>query len=201
MLKDMPPISPVHFFTVELPLKKRKTMQTLPDLCDITGEVCFAEAQMRFDETGIELVFSVNAKVKDVHYPAVERGDGIELFIDTRNVKTSKTFTTFCHHFVFLPEPIDEMQGIEKTKFRGNESRPLADPEMLHPTVTQSNAGYEMTIHLTKEVLYGYRLDKKTKIGFAYRIHRAGGQPQHFGMPDAGIEKDPSLWPTLLLQG
>lgn len=201
MLKDMSAIAPVHFFSFELPLKKRKTLQELPVLTDLTGEKAFAKVSIRYDTDGIELNVDVSIPVKDVHYPHVERGDAVEIFIDTRCVKTNKTFTPFCHHFTFLPELIDDIQGVERTKFRGNETRPLADSELLHPTVSYTKSGYEMDIHLPKEVLYGYHLEKKTKIGFAYRIYRAGGSPQHFGMPEAGIEKDPSLWPTLILQG
>ena len=82
-------------------------------------------------EEGIELQVVVNQPVQECFYPDVSRGDGIELFFDTRDVKTSGYNTRFCHHFFFLPEAVDGHQAGELTRFRTEDVHDLCDPNEL----------------------------------------------------------------------
>jgi len=202
VLKELPPLSPASFFTFSLSLRKKGTFQALPDLTSLTCEDPFAEVKIKFDEESISFRFEVNAPFKEVSFPKVERGDGIELFLDTRDLKSSKTTTKFCHHFVFLPAAVDEMQGCEVTKFRSDDSHEYPEKELLRPQVSFTKKGYTLEAILTKETLYGYDPQEFPRIGCAYRIHRTQGRAQHFGPPSSefSLESSPHIWPSIHLR-
>src|SRR5688500_1335374 len=113
------PLAPIGFIQLQsechyLPpntfptLTKRNLKKyLLPDTSTLCGEEHFAELSIGWNVDGIELLAGVNASITRVSYPEVSRGDSVELFFDTRNVKTSGFNTRFCHHFFFLPEAVE----------------------------------------------------------------------------------------------
>ena len=202
MLKELPPLSPSSFFTYSISIKKRRTFQSLPDLTSLTCEDPFADVKMKFDEESISFRFDVSSPFKEVSFPKVEKGDGIELFLDTRDMKSAKTVTKFCHHFVFLPAAVDEMHACEVTKFRSEDAHEYPNEEKLRPQVSFTKKGYTLEAILTKETLFGYDPVEFPRIGCAYRIHRTNDSPQHFGPPSAefSLEGSPNIWPSIYLR-
>lgn len=196
MLKELPALSPVSLFSLSVKPKKG----LLSDLTYLTGEASFADVSVQVDGQSLILTFSVRAPAKESVFPAVERGDGIECFIDTRNLKDAKTIHKFCHHFVFLPVAVDGVQGIEVTTFRGDDSHDLCQQVPIEVSITARK--YELTATLTSNELYGFDPEDHPKIGFAYRIHRLGKDSQHFGVPskEFALAKHPFLWPELILK-
>lgn len=58
-----------------------------------------------------------------------------------------------------------------------------------------------MKIFIPSQCLYGYDPKQFDRLGFTYRINRAGGQPQHFSVisQEYQIDQQPSLWGSIKL--
>lgn len=156
---------------------------------------------MGWHADGIEVFANVQERFHRVSYPDIMSGDSIELFFDTRDVKTSGFNTRFCHHFFFLPEPIEGRQAGEITRFRTEDSHELCDPSKLNVKAQTKSSGYTMQIFIPAQCLYGYDVDQFSRMGFTYRVNRFHKDPQHFSVTssDYQLEQQPSLWSSLNL--
>jgi hypothetical protein len=211
------PLTPINFFqiSVDCPYiakskdqkfpsitKAQAQKMLLPDTSHLCSEESFAEVALGWNEEGLEAFVRVNRPFKRAFYPEVERGDSVEFFIDTRDVKTSGFNTRFCHHFFFLAEGVDGHFAGEITRFRTEDIHPLCDPKELKvKTLAQSN-GYTLNIFIPSQCLYGYDPDQFNRLGFSYRINQSDGFSQHFTVvsEDFPIEQQPSLWGSLKLK-
>ncbi|PCI95545.1 hypothetical protein COB11_01845 [Candidatus Aerophobetes bacterium] len=210
LLEDIEPLLPASFFTYSFKLAKKESLPKdpyhspylLPDYSDLLDEEAFADVAMCFDKRGIEARVFVEKTFEDVSFPKVQAGDSIELFFDTRDYKGASTVTKFCHHFVFLPKDVGELTACEITKFRGDDTRELADPKLLSCETTFKKDSYEMRIFIDNEALYGFDPSQFKRLGFAYRINRKRKHPQHFtaSTREFQIERFPSVWATLQLK-
>ena len=211
------PLTPINFFQITadcnyLPPAKEKKFPNLtktqaqkyllPDTSKICSEEAFAEISLGWNEEGVEAYIQVEHPFKQAVYPDVARGDSVELFIDTRDVKSAGFNTRFCHHFFFLAEGVDGHFAGEITRFRTEDVHPLCESKELKvKSLTQSD-GYTLNIFIFIFCLYGYDPEQFKRLGFTYRINRAGGFPQHFTVvtDDFPIEQQPSLWGSLVLK-
>lgn len=178
-----------------------KTSGFLADTSWLTEEEHFADVAIGWHEEGVKLEVVVHQPIQRCFYPQLTQGDAIEFFLDTRDLKMASLTSRFCHHFFFLPEPVEEVQRGELTRFRGEDRHPLAAPEEFICDVHRCPKSYHMTIFLPAKVLFGYDPSQFQRLGFSYRIHRFQGKPQHFTVcsPDFSIPQQPSLWATLRL--
>ena len=204
------PISPLALFHVQasclhLDPKDEKSIKkneySLPSLEKLTSESNFAKIHMGWNHTGLMFYLEVNSPFQDVFYPEVGRGDSVELFIDTRDVKTSGFLTKFCHHFFFLPKSIDSHQAGEITRFRTEDSHELCDSNDLQVMSDFKKSGYHLNIFIPSQCLHGYDPDQFGRVGFTYRVNRCGKPPQHFSVlsGEFKMEQQPSLWSSINL--
>ena len=215
--EELAPLTPVNFFQIQVDchyldggkadrvfpcLDKRNSYRyLLPDTSGLCSEEAFAAVALGWHEDGVECFVNVDAPVKQVRYPDVELGDSVELFIDTRDVKTSGFNTRFCHHFFFLPEAVEGHHAGEKTHFRTEDTHPLCDSSELKLKSLVHKQGYFLNIFIPTHCFYGYDPVQFNRLGFTYRINRAAGFPQHFSVvtDDFAIDQQPSLWASLKL--
>ena len=110
--------------------------------------------------------------------------------------------TRFCHHFVFLPKPVDGICAQEITAFRTDDRHELCDASLLHVEGDFQKRSYSLKIFIPAECLHGYDPSSFDRLGFSYRIHRFGGDPQHFTLSSEYfvIEKEPSLWCSCVMK-
>lgn len=206
-------LTPINFFQIsadclklkgDFPslLKAKSNQYALPDTTSLTNEENFATVFMGWNLDGIEVLIVIEKPVEHCHYPEVTKGDGVELFFDTRDVKTSGFNTKFCHHFYFLPEAVESHMKGEITKFRTEDAHELCDGDELMLKINKSAKGYSLQIFIPKQCLHGYDPDQFDRIGFTYRINRSGDEPQHFSTlsSEYQIEQQPSLWSSLKLK-
>lgn len=203
-------LNPVQFFAIAcdcLSLSKKEQVPTLtthllPSTHRLTSEESFVKVAIGWSEEGIGLQVQVNQPVSESFYPEIEEGDSVELFIDTRDVKTSGFNTRFCHHFFFLPQAIDGITKGEKTHFRTEDRHPLCDSQELYCQTQLKRKEYEMKIFIPSQCLYGYDPKQFNRLGFTYRINRHDGESQHFSVISAEyqIDQQPSLWGSLILK-
>jgi hypothetical protein len=183
------------------PTKKEKDKFLLPDTSNPCYDDPFATVWAGWSEQGLRFEIDVNSPVKKIAPLNVSDGDSIELFIDTRDVKSGGFNTRFCHHFFFLPESVEGVQAGEITRFRTEDSHPLCDPKDLKIKTSQTSSGYQAEIFIPTQCLCSYDPLEFNRLGFTYRINRANQPAQHFSVvsDDYQIDQNPSCWGTLRL--
>lgn len=214
--EEIVPITPVNFFQLsaechELPKQssssfpqlngKNYRKYLLPETSSLCGEEAFAEVAIGWRIEGLELYVNVNHPFRRAFHPNVERGDSVEIFIDTRDVKTAGFNNRFCHHFFFLAEGVEGHFAGEITRFRTEDVHPLCDPNELKVKSLNRSSSYALNIFIPSHCLHGYDPEQFNRLGFAYRINRAEGFPQHFTVvtEDYQVDQQPSLWGSLKL--
>lgn len=213
--EELPPITPVNFFQLSLscpyldpkkgfPSLEEKGMKAylLPDMSGLCDEESFADVAMGWHREGLEFLFKVNKPYEETFYPGVERGDSVEIFIDTRDVKTSGYNTRFCHHFFFLPDAVDGRQMGEMTHFRTEDRHELCSPDDLQIKTHMRRSEYLIHCGIPKECLVGYDPEQFDRVGFTYRVNRPYWASQHFSVvtEDYQLEQQPSLWSSIRLE-
>lgn len=200
---------PISFFGLSWDCPVLKNLEQVPSLSfhalPNTGSLChefdFVKVAMGWHEDGLKFQIHVNQACTKSFFPEVQKGDSVELFIDTRDLKSAGFNTRFCHHFYFLPKAVDGNYAGEVTHFRTEDSHPLCDPNLLICQTNLSSHSYAMQIIIPKNCLHGYEPSQFDRIGFTYRINRHSGTPQHFSVSSSEfpIEQQPSLWSSIKL--
>lgn len=206
-------LSPTNFFQIHgncnqikgsFPqLSKMKGDQyKLPDTEFLTNDDLFATVFMGWNTHGIEVLCRVEVPLKESNNKEITARDSVELFFDTRDIKTSGFNTKFCHHFFFLHEAMEGQFAGEITKFRTEDRHELCDPHDLVTKTKKLADGYTLEIFIPAHCLHGYDPAQFNRLGFTYRINRVSGEPQHFSVitNEYQIEQQPSLWSSLKLQ-
>lgn len=213
MFEDFIPLNPANFFAVNFDChyfsgKEGEALPKkylLPNLSFFYDKAPYAAIYLGWSEKGIFATVTVEEPLKGSFFPEYRQGDSIEFFIDTRDVKTAAYVTRFCHHFCFLPQipekSEEQPQGVEITRFRGEESHPLADPETLFVKGAKQRKGYSCQLFIPKASLFGYDPTQFDRLGFSYRINSATVESQYFSASgeEVAIEKAPSTWASLKL--
>jgi hypothetical protein len=211
-MDEFVPITPVNFFQFKFDCQfiegsfsklssKKISKYILPSLSELCHEYCFGELAIGWNYEGIHVLLNVSQPFRRTCYPDITRGDSLELFLDTRDVKTSGYATKFCHHFFFLPEPVEEVHAGELTRFRSEDMHELCQSSALHVNSQKKKEGYSLQVLIPSNCLFGYDPEQFDRLGFAYRINRAEGSPQHFCVTseDYSLEQNPSLWCSMRL--
>jgi len=164
----------------------------LPKLCELMGEEFFADVAAGWSETGLHLLIQAECSMHE--------SNSVELFIDTKNLKTAKTTHRFQHHFLFYPERHEGIQAKEITSFRTEDRHPLAHSDELEIKTKVTAKGYEMTLFIPEKCLVGNLPEMGGAMGFTYRINRDKYSSQHFGLSDnSKFEIYPYMWPSVKL--
>ena len=203
-------LNPVHFFAFQIDCHptnagKLEKKHLLPDLSSFHGSLPFAEVAIGWHEKGIHLTVSVQGRFDQPTFPHIGSADSIELFIDTRDVKTAGFPTRFCHHFYFLPDPVEDngesIQAEEITHFRTDDKHELCDASLLQVSSEKEKKRRRVNIFIPSDCLHGYDPTQFDRLGFTYRINRIDGSEQNFSAneTDFSIESQPSLWASLKL--
>lgn len=202
-------LKPINFFALSCDCAYLTTKDlipnfstyALPDTSKLCHEDPFAKVAMGWHEEGVGFQIQVSQSYTRSSYPNIELGDSIELMIDARDLKSTGFNTRFCHHFYFLPQAVEGYQWGEKTRFRTEDSHSLCDPQLLQCQVRLRSDHSNMKIFIPSPCLHGYDPKQFDRLGFTYRINRAGGKPQHFSVvsQEYQIDQQPSLWSSLRL--
>lgn len=201
-------LAPIHFVAVAADCLRKPQAKgrlsdryRLPDTSALCGEERFAEVALAWSDEGLFADVHVSKPFQEAFYPEVQRGDSVELFIDTRDRKTAGFNTRFSHHFSFFAKPIDGRLGGEITRFRTEDVHEWCDPTELKVTPHLGKDAYSLEILIPAHCLQGYDPEQFERLGFTYRINRVAGSPQHFSVTtrDYQIDQQPSLWSSLRL--
>lgn len=178
----------------------------LEDFAAVDGKKNFADVRLAWNELGIGLQVEVRGKdkppVADASRP---RGsDGVTLWLDTRDARTSHRASRFCHQFHFLPTGGGEEQdqpAVGQTRIhRALEDAPFVPEGAVLLKVRTRAGGYLLEAFLPAAALTGYDPEQHRRLGFFYSIRdeELGEQLLSVG-PEFPFWEDPSLWSTLEL--
>lgn len=176
----------------------------LPHFSSLLAEKPCAEIHMGWSVEGLLWHIEIKGSPEKTFFPEWEKGDAIELYIDTRALP-SAAIHKFCHCFVILPQIEGDVNSHsschEVTPFRTDEGRPYCDPKYTLIETKVKRGSYEVDIEIMAEGLYGYQPLEVKKLKFAYQIHRYGKEKQHFALSSKTLHigRHPQLWSLMNL--
>lgn len=208
MFEDLPALMPIQFFglSCDCPYLEGRLTQDRDFLLSSTAECLdeesFADIYCGWNEDKLVFLADVKIPFQKSGESDFRKGDSLELFIDTHNLKSRAVVTRYCHHFVFFPVEVQGYLGREISRFRNEDTHRLCSPEDLLVKPEIHSNGYTLLIEIPSHCLFGYDPLSQSKIGFTYRLNRAEGPPQHFSVSsrEYAIEQHPALWATLKLE-
>ena len=194
---------PAHGITLDGVCDEWDTHHELPDLA-VDGE-SFATVWMAWESDA--LWFAV--KVPRTRAPQVipnrpASGDCVELYIDTRDVRSAHRAGRYCHKFIFAPQgragrarhPFFEHAEIA----RATASPPKVTPDQVEVAASIEPESYSMEIRLPAEALFGYDVETNRRLGLAYVIHDIERPMQVWPhSADLPVWVDPALWAVVEL--
>lgn len=175
----------------------------LPDTSPFLAERGFASFFLGWNYNGLFFASEVDKPYEKSLLPSYQSGDALELFIDTRDIKSAGFVSRFCHHLLILPQPVDGVQSKELTRFRFEEdSHPLPDPNFLKVDCDLHKKSYLLKVFIPAEILHGFDPKSFNRLGFTLCLHQVAGDPQHFALSEQGssLEQHPALWPSFHLK-
>lgn len=182
----------------------------LPESCrldtfaGLDGRDDFADVRMAWNEGG--LAVQVTVKGKDLNLSGdltrPRLSDGLSLWIDTRDSRTSHRASRFCHQFHFLPTGAGpdrtEPGWVQTPIHRAIGESTLADPREIDLRVRRPAGGYRMAAWIGAAALTGYDPEQNPKMGMFYVLRDTEKGEQSSGvMTDLPFAEDPSLWGVL----
>jgi hypothetical protein len=196
----------------KMPHPKDDRLLDLPAECRIDNfaamdeERNFADLSLAWNELGLGLQVEVRGKENipqgDASRP---RGsDGVTLWLDTRDSRTSHRASRYCHQFHMLAagggSERDEPAFVQTKINRALEDAPLASAGSVPVRVASRKHGYLLEAFLPAAVLHGYDPEQHPRLGFFYSIRddELGEQILTVG-PEFPFWEDPTLWSVLEL--
>jgi hypothetical protein len=201
LLEELSPIVPLDCFAVQCKLLYAKSQPSLklmkrhfllPSTSKLLNECSFAEVGVAWNEQAIYCDVFFNKPL--------EPTDKIELFFDTRDLKTVSFTHRFCHHFLILSQVIaGEMHAKEVTVFRTEDLHTLCMPEDIQVEIHDNRKSYVIRVVIPAHCLHGYDPKQFSRIAMNYRLHVADLERQQFSCSHPLIEQHPRYWASCLL--
>lgn len=199
-------------YVKEMPREEDDRLLDLPESCRIESFAAmdekqdFADVRLAWNEFGLALQVEVKGKQQlpqgDASRP---RGsDGVTVWIDTRDARTSHRASRFCHQFHLLPTgggPDADEPVLAQTKIhRALQDAALCNPAEVPFRSTRKRSGYVLEAFFPQAVLSGFDPEQNRRLGFYYDVRDAelGNQMLSVGA-DFPFWEDPSLWCVLEL--
>jgi hypothetical protein len=196
----------------DIPHEDRDDLLDLPDDCRLDNFAAmderrnFADVRLAWNELGLGLQVGVKGKDQppqgDVARP--RHSDGVTLWLDMRDARTSHRASRYCHQFHFLPTgggPEHDEPAFSQTKInRALQDAPLCPAGAGMFRSVPRKGGYLLEAFLPAAVLHGFDPEQNPRLGFYYAVRDAelGEQVLSVGT-EFPYWEDPSLWSVLEL--
>ncbi|MDR2344933.1 MAG: hypothetical protein LBE18_02605 [Planctomycetaceae bacterium] len=172
----------------------------------VLGSGVYPDFRVGWNERGISFAVRVRGKKQMLWCKSLSPydSDGVQIYIDTRDMKDIHRATRFCHRLIFLPvvndgyrsEPCVFWLPIHRAKSYPN---PI-DAKKIKLANKIFNGGYDLKIFVPQEVLTGFDPIEYPALGFHFVVvDRELGNRYFLVEPPFPYDYDPSLWGTLLL--
>jgi hypothetical protein len=178
----------------------------LTSLAELEGLAIWTDLRAAWSEEGLALSVSVQGKKQTPWCrPAQpEETDGLQVWIDTRDIHNVHRAGRFCHRFLFAPtgdgsranQPWAQWLPIN----RAREHPRALKQEQLQVRADLRKDGYALDALIPAETLTGFDPQEHPRLGFTYALldRELGEQTLSVGSP-LPYQEDPSLWATLEL--
>ncbi|MBT4140651.1 MAG: hypothetical protein HOE48_22255 [Candidatus Latescibacteria bacterium] len=174
----------------------------LPDLGGLDGKEAYANVYLAWNDRGLYFALDVKGKAKcavDERRPL--RGDGFQVWLDTRDVRTAHRGSRYCHHFCFWPESESIAAGGRQFRLRRARAQArLQDSGRFSVASKAGKEGYAMEVHIPADALTGFDPDENNRLGFSYVLKdKTLGRQFWTADETLPVSYDPSLWGTVEL--
>jgi hypothetical protein len=192
---------------------KKDDLLDLPPSCRLEsfavmdGRPAFADLRLAWNEQGLGLQVEVRGKDQlpqgDISRPRAS--DGVTLWLDTRDARTSHRASRFCHQFHFLPAgggpEHDEPAFAQVPIHRALQDAPLCTQADVKFRSRSRKSGYVIEAFLPAAVLNGFDPEQNPRLGFFVAV-RDSEHGDHLlsGSAEFPYWEDPSLWSALQLE-
>jgi hypothetical protein len=187
--------------SLELPESAR-----LKNYAELDGGASYADLRLAWNEFGLGLQLTVDDKSKppegDAEKPRTS--DGLTLWLDTRDARTSHRASRFCHQFHFLPtgggEDKEEPSFSQSLIGRATQDAPLANATEVTFRCKIAKRSYTMQAFLPASAITGFDPEQHPRWGIYYHLRdRELGDEYLSVNGDFPFGEDPSLWEVLEL--
>jgi hypothetical protein len=166
----------------------------------------FADVRLAWNEFGLAVQAEVSGKeqLPQGHADRPRGSDGLTVWLDTRDARTSHRASRYCHQFHLLPTgggPENDEPLFAQSKInRALGDAPLANPSEVPFHSSRTKAGYVVEAFLPVAVLHGFDPEQNPRLGVYYAVRDAelGEQVLSVG-PEFPYWEDPTLWSVLEL--
>jgi hypothetical protein len=199
-------------YVAELPCEGGDELLDLPDSCRLDGfsdmdeRRPFADLRMAWNEGGLAVQVEVRGKeqpaVGDAARPRLS--DGVTVWIDTRDARTSHRASRYCHQYHFLPSgggpDKDEPVFVQSKINRAMQDAPLVGVGAVPFQFVRRSGGYRLEAFLPAAVLNGFDPEQNPRMGVQILVHDQELGEQSLSVSgDFPAAEDPSLWSVLEL--
>ena len=178
----------------------------LENLAAMDGRPAFADIRLAWNELGLGIQVQVRGKdqLPQGDISRARASDGVALWLDTRDARTSHRASRFCHQFHFLPAgggpEHDEPAFVQVAIHRALQDAPLCSVRDMPFRSRSKKSGYRVEAFLPAAVLSGFDPEQNPRLGFFIAVRDAElGDHLLSGGPEFPYWEDPSLWSTLEL--
>lgn len=176
----------------------------LNNFAELDGQTSFADLRLAWNEFGIGIQLAVSGKKLAVQGDAerLRSADGLTLWLDTRDARTSHRASRYCHQFHFLPTGggpgKDEPAFVQVKVNRALQDAPFADTTTVLLQHHAFKSGYRLEAFLPAASLVGFDPDQHPRWGVYYQIRDDELGDQYLGVNgEFPFSDDPSLWDIL----
>src|SRR2546421_5844234 len=164
-------------YVKDIPHEEDDRLVDLPENCRLENFAAmderrnFADVRLAWNELGIGLQVEVRGKEQSPQGDASRprSSDGVTLWIDTRDARTSHRASRYCHQFHFLPAgggaDRDEPAFVQTKINRALEDAPLAASGAVPFRVEHHKSGYRVEAFLPAAVLNGFDPEQSRRLG------------------------------------
>jgi hypothetical protein len=195
-----------------IPAEDADRLLDLPENCRIDNfsgmeeKKNFADVRLGWNEFGLGIQVEVTGKeaLPEGSANRLRGSDGVTIWIDTRDARTSHRASRHCHQFHFLPTgggPDGDEPVLSQAKInRALHDAPLCSSGSVPFRCTRTCHGYVLEAFLPAAVLNGFDPEQNPRLGFYYVVKdtELGEQVLSVGA-DFPYWEDPSLWSVLEL--
>jgi hypothetical protein len=179
----------------------------LADFSTLDKVTPFGALRLAWNEKGLGIAVEVKGKKRPPECPRQppESGDGLRVFIDTRNTQNIHRASRYCQQFCLFPAGWGprgtDPWAVQVPILRAREEAPRANTAEIGLAAGVSKTGYLLEAWLPASVLYGYDPEAQPRLGFYYALQDAELGEQYLSVgPEFPFAVDPSLWSTLDLK-
>ena len=178
----------------------------LVSLAELEGLKSPSEVRAAWSEEGLVFTAIVQGKQQPPWCRSTrsDDSDGVQFWIDTRDVHNVHRASRFCHRFLVMPTGaggrLDQPVALWLPINRAREQPRAIAPGEIKVRSGKRPDGYWIDLLLPASALTGFDPAEHPRLGFNYAIidRELGEQTLSVGSP-MPYQEDPSLWPTLEL--